>query len=164
MCRDDERPRRTLRQRQSLYIDYPTSLSKWVSQYSIRKIKTLTKVSVSSSRLKILTGYEYAFVGESAFATRGLQSMPPQEQAHYEHIDPALIGNERRFLISELTANQTSWQMERRYRQRQKDGPKKFLPVYRKLENEGYQFEAAEASFDLLVKKIIGTYNPLSSL
>jgi 2-isopropylmalate synthase len=103
------------------------------------------------------------YVGESAFAHKGglhVDAMRKSKQA-YEHISPDLVGNERRFLISELSGKSTVLaKLEKAKIAEDKKLAKKILVRVQELENEGYQFEAADASFDLLVKKIMGTFKP----
>ncbi len=79
----------------------------------------------------------------------------------YEHIDPETVGNERRILVSELSGRSNILAKLGKYGG--DDNPelmKKILDRVQELESEGYQFEAAEASFDLLVMKVAGTYEP----
>jgi len=107
------------------------------------------------------------YVGESAFAHKaGLHvDALRKNKKTYEHIDPALVGNERRFLISELSGKSNVLaKLEKANIAQDKDLAKKILDKVQDLENKGYQFEAAEASFELLVKKIMGTYKPFFKL
>jgi 2-isopropylmalate synthase len=101
------------------------------------------------------------FVGASAFAHKGGMHTHAvaRNTASYEHIDPALVGNERRVLVSELSGQSTILTKTTKY-QLAHDRPlmQKILNQVQDLENEGYEFEAAEASFDLLVKKAAGLY------
>jgi 2-isopropylmalate synthase len=103
------------------------------------------------------------FVGASAFAHKGGMHTHAvaRNAATYEHIDPALVGNERRFLVSELSGQSTILTKTTRY-ELSHDRPlmRKILQRVQDLENEGYEFEAAEASFDLLVQKEAGIYRP----
>ena len=128
------------------------------------KIKTLTKVSRFIFEIENLNPVaNMPFVGESAFAHKaGLHvDALRKNKKTYEHIDPQLIGNERRFLISELSGKSNILaKLEKTKIAEDWKLAKKILMRVQELENEGYQFEAAEASFDLLVKKIIGTYKP----
>jgi 2-isopropylmalate synthase len=81
--------------------------------------------------------------------------------ASYEHINPAAVGNERRILVSELSGQSTILAKTTKYAvntDRVLMG--KILTQVQDLEHEGYEFEAAEASFDLLVKKAAGLYQP----
>ncbi len=103
------------------------------------------------------------FVGSSAFAHKaGLHvNALRKNKATYEHIDPEAVGNERRFLISELSGQSNVLAKLERYQLAEdKKLAKTILKKVQDLENEGYQFEAAEGSFDLLVKKALGTYRP----
>ncbi|MHC4474954.1 MAG: citramalate synthase [Planctomycetota bacterium] len=132
------------------------------------RIKTLTEVSRFIFEMLNLTPVmNMPYVGESAFAHKaGLHvDALRKNKRTYEHIDPALIGNERRFLISELSGKSTVLaELEKARIAEDKKLARKILKRVQDLENEGYQFEAADASFDLLVKKIMGTYEPAFQL
>ena len=103
------------------------------------------------------------FVGQSAFAHKGGMHVHAvaRATASYEHIDPATVGNERRILVSELSGRSNIMALTARHNL-QDDRPlmDKILAQVVALENAGYQFEAAEASFDLLVRKAAGTFQP----
>jgi len=103
------------------------------------------------------------YVGESAFAHKGglhIDALLKNDRA-YEHMDPQLVGNERRFLISELSGSSNILaKLERKKLVNDKPTAQRILKKLQDLENEGYQFETAEASFDILVKKELGTYKP----
>jgi 2-isopropylmalate synthase len=103
------------------------------------------------------------YVGGSAFAHKaGLHvDALRKSKRTYEHIDPQLVGNERRFLISELSGKSNVLaEMEKAQLAQDPKLARKILSRVQDLENQGYQFEAANASFDLLTKKVIGTYKP----
>ena len=103
------------------------------------------------------------FVGASAFAHKGGMHTHAvaRTPASYEHIDPAVVGNERRVLVSELSGQSTILTKTTKYAIAN-DRPLmlKILSRVQDLENAGYEFEAAEASFDLLVQKAAGLYRP----
>jgi 2-isopropylmalate synthase len=103
------------------------------------------------------------FVGASAFAHKGGMHTHAvaRVSASYEHIDPAVVGNERRILVSELSGQSTILTKTMQYQIAQ-DRPlmQKILEQVQDLENAGYEFEAAEASFQLLVQKAMGVYQP----
>ncbi|MFV0442249.1 MAG: citramalate synthase [Planctomycetaceae bacterium] len=104
-----------------------------------------------------------AYVGRSAFAHKGgMHVHAVNRVAHsYEHIDPTTVGNERRVLVSELSGRSNIVAKTTKFKLDQdSELMKTILDRVVELENEGWQFEAAEASFDLLVKKIAGTYEP----
>ncbi len=103
------------------------------------------------------------FVGASAFAHKGGMHVHAVNRIarSYEHIHPELVGNERRVLVSELSGRSNIVAKTTKYRL-DHDGElmKKILETVQEMEAAGYQFEAAEASFDLLVKKLAGNYEP----
>ncbi|MHB1421938.1 MAG: citramalate synthase [Gemmataceae bacterium] len=104
------------------------------------------------------------FVGVSAFAHKGGMHTHAvaRNTASYEHIDPSAVGNERRILVSELSGQSTILTKTMKHQLTQDQAlMRKILNRVQELENEGYEFEAAEASFDLLVKKTAGLYQPL---
>lgn len=103
------------------------------------------------------------FVGMSAFAHKGGMHVHAVNRVtqSYEHIDPETVGNERRILVSELSGRSNIVAKTMKYRLNAEDElMRKILDRVQVLENEGYQFEAAEASFDLLVMKESGAYEP----
>lgn len=104
-----------------------------------------------------------AFVGASAFAHKGGMHTHAvaKDPATYEHIDPAAVGNERRILVSELSGQSTIVSKTAKYAlATDKAVMAKILSQVQDLEYAGYEFEAAEASFDILVKKAAGVYTP----
>lgn len=109
------------------------------------------------------------FVGESAFAHKGgvhINAMV-KHPLTYEHIKPALVGNKSRFLVSELSGR-TSILLRAKEQKLglEKETPqtKKILKLLQNLEHRGYQFEAAEASFELLMQKALKKYKKFFEL
>ncbi len=103
------------------------------------------------------------FVGPSAFAHKGGMHVHAVNRAasSYEHIPPEKVGNERRVLVSELSGRSNIIALATRQDlQHDRALMDNVLAQVVDLEAQGYQFEAAEASFDLLVKKCAGTYQP----
>ncbi len=101
------------------------------------------------------------FVGQSAFAHKGgMHVHAVAKAAHtYEHLDPALVGNERRILVSELSGRSNIIALTTKHNlQSDRALMDEILAEVVRRENQGYQYEAAEASFDLLVKKCAGSY------
>ncbi|MBN2181629.1 MAG: citramalate synthase [Sedimentisphaerales bacterium] len=128
------------------------------------QIATLAEVSRYIFEIGNLTPVmNMPYVGESAFAHKGglhVNALRKSKRT-YEHISPELVGNERRFLISELSGRSTVLdKLEKTKIAEDKELAGKILSHVQELENQGYQFEAADASFDLLVKKIMGSYKP----
>jgi 2-isopropylmalate synthase len=103
------------------------------------------------------------FVGLSAFAHKGGMHVHAVNKSSksYEHISPELVGNERRILVSELSGRSNiAALMSAQGLQLDRDLMDKILAEVVRLENQGYQFETADASFQMLVRKILGTYRP----
>ncbi len=98
------------------------------------------------------------YVGKSAFAHKGgihVSAVIKNEQT-YEHIKPEQVGNSRRVLVSDLSgkSNVTYKSEELGFEfDKSSEQSSEIVQELKKLENEGYQFEAAEASFELLVKQ-----------
>ncbi len=132
------------------------------------KLKTLTEVSRYVFEIGNLPPtMNMPYVGESAFAHKaGLHvDALRKNRRTYEHIDPALVGNQRRFLISELSGKSNVLaHLEQTKIAQDRKLAAQILKRVQELENEGYQFEAADASFYLLVRKLMGTYKPAFEL
>lgn len=101
------------------------------------------------------------FVGLSAFAHKGGIHVSAVERnpLTYEHIQPALIGNRRRIVISDQSGLSNVLAKARSFGiEMDKQNPtcRQILQHLKTLENEGYQFEAAEASFELLMREALG--------
>lgn len=109
------------------------------------------------------------FVGGAAFTHKGgLHVHAVQKLARsYEHIDPALVGNERVVTISDLSGQSNVLvKAESMGLHLAKGSPEvaKVLQEVKSLEHEGYEFEAAEASFELLIRRVLGRHRPLFEL
>ena len=132
------------------------------------KIRTLTEVSRLVFEIGNLTPVmNMPYVGGSAFAHKaGLHvNALRKNKRTYEHINPELVGNERRFLISELSGRSNVLaRLEKAKIIQDRKLARQILARVQDLENQGYQFEAADASFELLVKKVMGTYKPAFEL
>lgn len=104
-----------------------------------------------------------AFVGQSAFAHKGGMHVHAinKSSSTYEHIDPALVGNERRILVSELSGRSNIIAVATKHSiEDDREIQDKILAEVVRLENQGFQFENAGGSFDLLIKRIVGTFTP----
>lgn len=100
------------------------------------------------------------YVGNSAFAHKGgVHASAVERSASYEHIDPALVGNRRRILISELSgkANVVAKAAELKLDfEKDPEAVSKVLGLVKQKEHKGYQYEGAEGSFVLLVEEALG--------
>jgi len=100
------------------------------------------------------------YVGLHAFSHKGGLHVDAvrKNPRTYEHVRPEAVGNERRILLSELSGSATVLAKMEKYRlAHDPDLVKKVLKELQRLENIGYQFEAAEGSFALLVRRILGS-------
>jgi 2-isopropylmalate synthase len=107
------------------------------------------------------------YVGKNAFAHKGGMHVAGirQDARTFEHVDPALVGNDRELLISELSgkgtvqarAGETGVNLD-------SDSAAEVVERVKELEHRGYQFEAADGSFDLLIRRATGDYVPLFRL
>jgi 2-isopropylmalate synthase len=126
------------------------------------QLPQLTEASRFVSEVVNLAPDEHApFVGRSAFAHKGGIHVSAVERnpLTYEHIQPEQIGNRRRIVISDQAGISNVVAKARTFGiELDKHNPKarQILQRLKELESEGYQFEAAEASFDLLMREALG--------
>ena len=123
-------------------------------------LRHLTEVSRAISELaNIVPPRTQPYVGVSAFSHKGglhIDAVNKNPET-YEHINPELVGNERRILLSELSGQATILKkFEKLKIASDKETMRKVLNRLQDFEAQGYQFEAAEASFELLARSIVG--------
>ena len=109
------------------------------------------------------------YVGDSAFAHKGGMhvSAVQKHPETYEHIDPQAVGNHRRVLVSELAGKSNIlWKAREFGIDIDQDTPdsRRILDRLKALEDEGFQFEGAEASFELLMERALGRHQPFFQL
>jgi len=130
-------------------------------------LKELTEVSRYVAEISNMKQEDkQPFVGQSAFAHKAgvhVNAILKNPQT-YEHIDPEKVGNRRRLLISELSGKSSIIQKAKEFDlslDKTKDHTQKILKTLKDLENKGYQFEAAEASLELLMKRVMKKFKDL---
>ena len=101
------------------------------------------------------------YVGKSAFAHKGGMHVDGvrKNSTSFEHISPDLVGNQRNFLLSEVAGRTVILsKLSEIAPELSKDSieTKQIIDLLKEMEYKGYQYEAAEASFELLVKKYLG--------
>lgn len=111
----------------------------------------------------VLPDSHQPYVGMSAFAHKGgvHASGVKKESTTYEHIKPEWVGNTERILVSELSGKSSLILKARESGIDLSDRPHKLSEILKKvkgLEHAGYQFEAADASFEILVRDSLGTF------
>jgi 2-isopropylmalate synthase len=107
------------------------------------------------------------FVGKNAFAHKaGLHAAGVRADAQtFEHVDPDLVGNDRDVLISELSGRGTiAEKAQQAGIASDAELAQRIVERVKELEHRGFQFEAADGSFELLMRKEAGEYEPLFRL
>jgi 2-isopropylmalate synthase len=131
-----------------------------------RRLARLREVSNFVAEIaNLIPNKHQPYVGDAAFAHKGgvhihaVQKNP----ATYEHIIPERVGNRQRMLVSDYTGRSGLLAKVEAYGLKlSKDSAKlqELLAKLKELENQGYQFEGAEGSFELLLRKAVGRHKP----
>jgi len=134
------------------------------------KLKELTEVSRFVAELSnVIPRPNQPFVGATAFAHKGGVHVNAvmKDPATYEHIDPARLGNQRKILVSELSGRSSLvLKAQDLALNLSKNTPtaKRLLARLQQLEHQGYHFEAAEGSFELLLQRTLNRLKPFFTL
>lgn len=142
----------------------PDLILKWEADEDVQlaQLKSTARSIAEISNLRLSKNAPY--VGKSAFSHKGgmhidgVQKLPRS----FEHIHPEAVGNERRFLLSEVSGRGTVLPKIQKYAPEITKQSPKTATITEKLKEQelrGYQYEAAEASFELFVKKALGMWN-----
>jgi 2-isopropylmalate synthase len=132
------------------------------------QLATLTEAShLLDELLNFTPDPDAPYVGRNAFAHKGGMHVAGvrTDPITFEHVDPAVVGNERELLVSELSGKGT-------VQARAHDAgieiddvvARRVVERVKELEHHGYHFEAADGSFELLLRKETGEYEPLFRL
>ena len=130
----------------------------------------LTQTSRFVSEIVNLAPDDHApYVGRSAFAHKGgiHISAVRRNPKTYEHIQPQAVGNDRRIVISSSSGGSTILSKAKSYNINLEKGDpavQRIAKNVKELESRGYQFEAAEASFEMLMRKELGQHTPMFRL
>ncbi len=119
-------------------------------------LKRLTEVSRTASELANIRPRAHApYVGASAFAHKGGAHVAAIEKlaASYEHIAPESVGNQRKAVVSELSGRGNVRMVAQDLGMDVRGYEPALLARVKEMENQGYQFEAAEGSFELMVRR-----------
>jgi len=129
---------------------------------SLTHLTEVSRYVYEIANMSLVNGQPY--VGSSAFAHKGGMHVHAvqKDSSTYEHISPEEVGNSRRVLISELSgvSNIASKAGKKFDLENDKVTMRRVLEKVQDLENAGFQFDIAEASFELLVRKEIGRQTP----
>jgi 2-isopropylmalate synthase len=138
-----------------------------ISDDQLRRLSELSRYVYELANLS--PNKHQSYVGKSAFAHKGgvHVSAIQRHPETYEHIRPELVGNSTRVLVSDLSgrSNVLAKAQEFNINLDSKDPvTMEILDSIKELENRGYQFEGAEASFELLMKRALGTHRKYFSV
>ncbi len=141
-----------------------------INKFTPEQMKKLTVVSKMISELaNVRPLVSQPYVGRNAFTHKGgihVDAVVKQSRT-YEHASPEVVGNKRRILISELAgkSNILFKLQDKKFSQiGEFSHVKDVLKQIKKMEYEGYQFEGADGSFELLIWKTMHSYKPLFKL
>lgn len=134
-----------------------------------RYLDRLTHVSrLVSEKANIIPDVRQPFVGDAAFSHKAGQHADVIVKAAHlmEHMDASAVGNKRSILLSELAGKATIILKLARFGTFDKNSPevKQLINTLKQREGDGFEYEAAEASFELLVYHVLGLYKSLGVL
>ena len=140
---------------------------KVVTPAALRRLRSTSRFVMELANLPQRKHQPY--VGDSAFAHKGgiHVSAVAKSSATYEHIEPELVGNTQRVLVSDLSGRSNILYKARDFGLDIKSKSKvvtNLLGELKRLEHEGYQYEGAEASFELLINRVLKKGRPLFKL
>jgi len=132
-----------------------------ISDEKLRKLKEISRFVTEIANLRHFKRQPY--VGDSAFAHKGGVHVSAilRHPATYEHVSPELVGNYQRVLISDLSGKSNIIRKAKEFNLKIDPSSLKVTELVKEvkeLENQGFQFEGAEASFELLMKKALGLH------
>ncbi|QTA85499.1 citramalate synthase [Desulfonema magnum] len=138
-----------------------------VSEENLKKLRKLSRFVSETANMIPLSNRP--FVGKSAFAHKGgiHVSAILKEPRAYEHLNPELVGNSRRVLVSDLSGKSNV-----EYKAKEMGinlggngyDSSKIVSQIKDMEQDGYQFDAAEGSFKILLEKLTKQFQPLFEL
>ncbi|MBR2087038.1 MAG: citramalate synthase, partial [Oscillospiraceae bacterium] len=140
---------------------------KCIPEENIKKLTPICRRVAEITNIKLGAGLPY--VGQSAFAHKAGMHIDAvlKNPAAYEHISPDLVGNERTFLMSEVAGRSMIIEKINKFDASIKKSDPVVAEIIKEVkekEHQGYQYEGADGSFELLVRKAIGKYQPFFKL
>ena len=138
-----------------------------IPEQNLKKLKSLSRFVNETAN--VVPVHSRPFVGRSAFAHKGgvhvsaIMKVP----AAYEHMDPQRVGNERRVLISDLSGrSNVAYKARELGVELDEEGTdsRRIVAEIKQLEQDGYQFDVADGSFQILLEKLTEAFTPLFEL
>lgn len=113
--------------------------------------------------------HDHPYVGKSAFAHKGGMHVDAVKKlsCSFEHIDPSVVGNERKILLSDMSGRSTVLAAIKKVNsniERNSTITNAVVEKIKEMEYQGYQFEGARSSVDLLIRRVMGIYKPFFTL
>ncbi len=132
-----------------------------ITDEQLRRLKEVSRFVTEIANLRHFKRQPY--VGDSAFAHKaGIHVSAIQRRPEtYEHIRPELVGNYQRVLVSDLSGKGNILRKAEEFNLKLDPNSPQVMEIVKEvkdLENQGFQFEGAEASFELLLKKALGLH------
>lgn len=133
-------------------------------------MQKMTAVARSISEISnVIHDERSPYVGRAAFAHKaGMHAdAVTKNSAAYEMIDPETVGNQRIFLMSEVAGRSAVLSLVKKIEPtltKDAEETRRILGKLKEMEHEGYQYEGAESSFELIVMKVLGKYHPFFEL
>lgn len=134
------------------------------------ELENLTALAKQVSEIaNIIHDDQMPYVGKKAFTHKGGMHIDgvTKNSKSFEHISPEAVGNERHFLMSEVAGRSSILKkIQKVAPQITKTSPEtaQIMARLKELEHEGYQFEGAESTFELVIRKQLGKYKPFFEL
>jgi len=129
-----------------------------VGDQGLRQLTSVAHFIAELANLPVRSDQPY--IGKSAFAHKGgiHVSAVLKDSSTYEHVSPSLIGNQQRVLLSDMSGRgNVSYKLKEQGLEAQLDEPQRrqLLDRIKQLEHEGYELEAAEGTFELMVRETL---------
>ncbi|WP_066872091.1 citramalate synthase [Clostridium mediterraneense] len=140
---------------------------KLMEDYNLENLTKTARFIAEISNINIRD--EEAYIGSCAFAHKGGMHIDAvvKNPTAYEHISPESVGNRRRFLVSEVSGKATILkEIQKIFPAVSKEAEEvsSITQKLKELEYEGYQFEGAEGTVELVIRKTMGKYEPFFEL
>lgn len=140
---------------------------KCINEDKISQLTEKAKYVAEITNVRLAKSMPY--VGDNAFAHKGGMHIDGVNKASssFEHIEPSAVGNSRKFLMSEVSGKNTLIKKIQKVEPtltKDSKETQELVDKLKELEHKGYQFEGAETSFEMIIRKHLGKYRPFFEL
>ena len=134
-----------------------------IPRENMSKLTDTVRTVAEISNISLEAGMPY--VGKKSFTHKGGMHVDGvmKNPASFEHVSPNEVGNERKILMSEVAGKSALIEKVRKFLpslEKNSEQASFIVDTVKKMEHQGYQFEGAESSFELLVMKLMGIFKP----